>query len=66
MKDDDYKGDDDPGYDPIRSKNKLPIAPNQKTKPRYPKNQTKKRKIYKILVSRNEQVRTNSGLRSNF
>ena len=56
MKDDDYKGNDDPGYDPIRSKNKLPIAPNQKTKPRYPKNQTKKRKIYKILVSLNEQV----------
>ena len=66
MKNDDYKGDDDPGYDPIRSKNKLPIAPNQKIKPRYPKNQSKKRKIYKILVSLNEQVRTNSGSRSDF
>ena len=66
MKNDDYKGDDDPGYDPIRSKNKLPIAPNQKTKPRYPKNQAKKRKIYKILVSLNEQFRTSSGLRSHF
>ena len=65
MKNDDYKGDD-PGYDPIRAKNKLPIAPNQKIKPRYPKNQSKKRKIYKILVSPNEQVQTNSGLRSNF
>lgn len=55
MKDDDYRGDD-PGDELIRSKNKLPIAPNQKIKPRYPKNQTKKRKIYKILVSYLEWV----------
>lgn len=50
MKDDDCR-QDDPGDKLIRSKNKLPIAPNQKIIPRYPKNQTKKRKIYKILVS---------------
>ena len=53
MKDDDYRGWDDPEDEPmIRSKHKLPIASNQKIKPRYPPNKKpKKRKIYKILVS---------------